>query len=103
MSGSDLKPMAELAGTIAHDLNNLLSAIRGYAELARAGIPEGDQAWDDIQQVLRTADRAEELTGQLHAFSRTVLEPGGSGRPEASTGTAPMLQRLLAEAGLQDA
>jgi signal transduction histidine kinase len=102
MSGSDLKPMAELAGIIAHDINNLLSAIRGYAELARAGMPEGDQAWDDIEQLLRTADRAEELTGQLHAFSRKVLETGATGRPEAS-GLAPMLQRLLAEAGLQDA
>ena len=103
MSGSDLKTTAELVGTIAHDVNNLLSAIRGYAELARAGIPESDQAWDDIEQLLRTTDRAEELTRQLHAFSRKVLEPDGTGRLKAASATAPMLERLLAEAGLQDA
>ena len=103
MRASDLEPTADLAGTVAHDVNNLLSAIRGYAELARAGMPEGDQAWDDIEQLLRTADRAEELTGQLHAFSRKVLEARGIGRPETAGTTVSMLQRLLAEAGLQDA
>ncbi len=103
MSGRDLEPMAELAGTIAHDFNNLVAAMKGYAELAQQGVPEGDQAWGDLEQLLRAADRAENLARQLQEFSRTVLADGRTGRPEALGTTEPMLQRLLAEAGLQQA
>ena len=103
MTRDDLKPIGELAGTIAHDFNNLLAAIKGYAELAQQGVAEGEQAWGDLEQLLRAAERGEDLARQLQAFSRKVLEAGGTGRPEAVTATEPMLQRLLAEAGLQDA
>ena len=102
MTRDDLKPMGELTGTIAHDLNNLLAAIRGYAELAQEGMAEGDLAWGDLEQLQRAVERGEELARQLHAFSRTVLAASGTGRPEAASTTEPMLERLLAEAGLQD-
>jgi signal transduction histidine kinase len=102
MTRDDLQPMGELAGTIAHDLNNLLAAIRGYAQLAQQGVAEGDEAWGDLEQLQRAVERGEELARQLHEFSRQVMEPGATTRPEAVVATEPMLRRLLEEAGLQD-
>jgi signal transduction histidine kinase len=103
MTGDDLQPMGELAGAVAHDLSNLLAAIRGYAELAQQGVAQGDQAWGDLEQLQRAVERGEELARQLLEFSRNALEASGTGLPEAVSATEPLLQRLLAEAGLQDA
>jgi signal transduction histidine kinase len=103
MTRDDLKPMGELAGTIAHDLNNLLAGIRGYAELAQQGVAENDQALGDLEQLQHAVGRGEELARQLQEFSHRLLEASGAGRPEALSTTEMTLQRLLAEAGLQDA
>jgi len=91
-----LEAVGLLAGGIAHDFNNLLTAIHGYAELARESIAEGDQARDDIEQVLHASDRAAELIRQLLAFSRRqMLQPRVVGPAEIVSGTLPMLRRLL--------
>lgn len=72
-----------MAGGIAHDFNNILSAIIGYAELARVGI-QGNcsdkkcRVSHDIEEVLRGADRAKELVRQILTFSRQQV---GEHRP----------------------
>jgi two-component system cell cycle sensor histidine kinase/response regulator CckA len=74
-----MEAVGRLAGGIAHDFNNLLLAIRGYVELAIAGLDESGVDGDireSIEQVKVAADRATALTGQLLAFSRKqVLRP----------------------------
>jgi len=94
-----MEAVGQLAGGIAHDFNNMLTAIRGYAELARTSLPEGGTpAVSDIDQIMIAADRAAELTRQLLAFSRRqvlaarVLDPA-----EMVGAIAPMLRRLLGE------
>jgi signal transduction histidine kinase/ActR/RegA family two-component response regulator len=93
-----LEAVGQLAGGIAHDFNNLLTAIRGFTELVIDRLPSEDPSRPDLQQVIRAADRATELTAQLLAFSRRqVLRPIVVHPADLVTAIAPMLQRLLGE------
>jgi len=91
-----LESVGQLAAGIAHDFNNLLTAIHGYGELLGWSLRDGDPRRADLDEILRAADQAAELTRQLVAFSRRqillprVLDPGG-----VVEGIAPMLQRLI--------
>ncbi len=68
--------IGRLAGGIAHDLNNALTAIAGFAELALGDLPPGHRAHDDVAEVRKAAERAGSVTRQLLAFSRReLLEP----------------------------
>ncbi len=93
-----MEAVGQLAGGIAHDFNNLLTAIRGYGELLRADLPAGTPRRDDLDEMLKAADRAAELTRQLLAFSRrqalqpTVLDPAA-----VIEGFVPMLRGMLGE------
>ncbi len=70
-----LEALGTLAGGIAHDFNNILSAIMGYAELAREGVTPDSEAADDLDQVLLASDRAKNLVGQILSFARRSTEP----------------------------
>jgi CheY-like chemotaxis protein len=65
-----MEAVGTLAGGIAHDFNNILSAILGYAELARQEVPEGSELESDLDQILRAGSRAKDLVRQILAFSR---------------------------------
>ncbi|MBA2382579.1 MAG: PAS domain S-box protein, partial [Chloroflexi bacterium] len=64
-----LESIGRLAGGVAHDFNNFLTAITGYADLLTTSLPEGDQR-HDAEEILRAARRASDLTSQLLAFGR---------------------------------
>jgi PAS domain S-box-containing protein len=65
-----LEAVGSLAGGIAHEFNNLLQVVRGYGEYAMEGLPHDEQRYQDLEQVLKAADRATTLTRQLLGFSR---------------------------------
>lgn len=65
-----MQAVGVLAGGVAHDFNNILTAIIGYSHLAIEGLPEDSPARDDIRQVTAAADRAKSLVQQLLAFAR---------------------------------
>jgi len=93
-----LESVGQLAAGIAHDFNNLLQAIHGYAELLGRSLPDGDPCRTDLDEILRAADRAAELTRQLVAFSRRqILRPRVLDPAEVVEGIVPMLRRLLGE------
>ena len=68
--------LGRLAGGIAHDFSNLLTAMTGFAGLARLELPQDHPSHDALDHLEATALRAGELTRQLLAFSRRqVLQP----------------------------
>jgi PAS domain S-box-containing protein len=71
-----MEAVGRLAGGVAHDFNNLLTAITGYAELIHGSLDAESPLRKDVEQVLRAAGRAAELTSKLLAFGRRqTLEP----------------------------
>jgi len=59
-----------LAGGIAHDINNILCVIGGYATLAEMNLPMDDPLGDHLKQIAAAADRGGTLTRSLLDFSR---------------------------------
>jgi two-component system, cell cycle sensor histidine kinase and response regulator CckA len=98
LQSQKMETVGRLAGGVAHDFNNLLTAIIGFASFARERVPEGSEAWQDMGQVLRTANRAAELTRQLLAFSRRqVISRAAVNLNTVILGLEKMLQRLIGE------
>ena len=77
LKARQLESIAALSGGIAHDYNNLLTAIMGNISLALTGIPEDDAIYDWLSQAQDAALIAKELTNRLITFSK-----GGSPQKE---------------------
>ena len=85
-----------LAGGVAHDFNNLLSVMLCYGELAVARLAPDEPLFADIQEMIKAATRAADLTRQLLMFSRQqVLEPKVLDLNDVLTGMEKMLRRIL--------
>jgi signal transduction histidine kinase/ActR/RegA family two-component response regulator len=66
-----LELLGRLAGGVAHDFNNLVTAISGFAALASRRVPPNDEVLrDDLEEIQRATERAAELTRQLLSFAR---------------------------------
>ena len=65
-----LESLGRLAGGVAHDFNNMLQVIKGYAELAASGAGDPLLVSESLGQVMHASDLAAELTRHLLAFSR---------------------------------
>jgi two-component system cell cycle sensor histidine kinase/response regulator CckA len=65
-----LEAVGQLAGGVAHDFNNQLAGIVGYADLIRAEVEDGTEMADSANRILIAARRAADLTNQLLAFAR---------------------------------
>ncbi len=65
-----MEAIGTLAGGIAHDFNNILTAIIGYAEIAKLRLTGESRARESLEEVLRASDRAKDLVGQILSFSR---------------------------------
>jgi two-component system cell cycle sensor histidine kinase/response regulator CckA len=91
-----MEAIGRLAGGIAHDLNNALTAIAGYAELALGEVASDHAARADVEEIRRAAERAGSVTRQLLAFSRKqLLEPRVFDLNETIAAIARLLSRLL--------
>jgi len=65
-----MESLGLLAGGIVHDFNNLLACILGYTSLLSEEISKDSPYYDDIQQILRTSEKATELTSRLLAYAQ---------------------------------
>ncbi len=68
-----LESVGRLAGGVAHDFNNILTAIIGYGNLVQLEMEENDSARGYVQKILTSAERAAHLTQSLLAFSRKQI------------------------------
>lgn len=98
LQAQKMESIGRLAGGVAHDFNNMLTAIRSFALLARDGVGVDSQAYKDLEQVLEATGRAEGVTRRLLAFARQqvfrpeVIEPNS-----LLENLSKMLKRLIRE------
>ena len=91
-----MEAVGRLAGGVAHDFNNVLTAIIGYCDLMLLRHIPGDSDYDDIQQIKANSNRAASLTRQLLAFSRQqTLQPEVIQLPDVISEVGQLLKRLL--------
>ncbi|HEY6097023.1 MAG TPA: PAS domain S-box protein, partial [Candidatus Deferrimicrobium sp.] len=93
-----LEAVGRLAGGVAHEFNNLLTAISGYSDLLLHRLPEYSTLRRDVEEIRKAGDRAAALTRQLLAFSRRqVLQPKVLDLNAVVTNMEPMLRRMVGE------
>ena len=99
LQSTKLEALGRLAGGVAHDFNNLLTVIEGYARMLR---DEPDlahaEAVEYVDEIIRAANRASDLTRQLLAFSRRQsAQPRPLDLNELVRHTSGMLRRVIGE------
>ncbi len=93
-----MEAVGRLAGGVAHDFNNVLTAVFGYVDLLREELPANSGAQADLAEVRKAAERAAGLTRQLLAFSRQqVLESVVLNVNDVIEDFEKMLRRLIGE------
>ena len=98
LQSQKMEVVGRLAGGVAHDFNNVLTAILGFTELATMHVGEGSPARGNLAQIRAAALRAASLTQRLLAFSRMQpQEPKPVEVDALVRRLEPMLQRLLGE------
>lgn len=93
-----MEAIGNLAGGLAHDLNNVLTAVISYGELALPKLGRQHPARADLQEINAAAERGASLISQVLAFSRRqVLVPSRVDLNAVISGMANMLRRLIGE------
>jgi signal transduction histidine kinase len=92
-----LQAVTQLAGGVAHEINNQMTVALGFARLLlqSGGVPPPQRA--DLAQVVKAAERSARVSKQLLAFSRRQnLEPLVVELNALVTAVGPLLQRMVA-------
>ena len=93
-----MEAVGRLAGGVAHDFNNILGAILGYAELMLHNLRRIDPLYPHADAIKQATERAAALTHQLLAFSRKqILQPQVMDLNEVVSEIEKMLRRLIGE------
>ena len=93
-----MEAMGRLAGGVAHDFNNVLTAILGYCDLVLNDLDEGDAHRKDVEEIRAAGLSAAALTRQLLAFSRKeIAVPTLIDLNETVARVCPMIEQLIGE------
>ena len=93
-----LESVGRLAGGVAHDFNNMISVIIGYAEMAMQQLGKEHQVYADLIEIMTAARRSADITRQLLAFARKqTIAPRDLDLNETVQDMLKMLWRLIGE------
>jgi two-component system cell cycle sensor histidine kinase/response regulator CckA len=87
--GQKMKAIGTLAGGIAHDFNNILSALIGFAEIAKIETSGNSKLSGYIEEILNASHRAKELVKQILTFSSKTIKTKAPVKP------APVVREAL--------
>jgi PAS domain S-box-containing protein len=91
-----IEAAGQLAGGMAHEVNNMMSAVIGFGQFALHAIPRDSQPYADVSEMVKAATRASGITSQLLAFTRQqVFLPKIVDVNEVITDLVPMLRGFL--------
>jgi signal transduction histidine kinase/CheY-like chemotaxis protein len=85
-----LESLGTLAGSVAHDFNNVLAGIVGFGEMAQDAAPEGSAQARHLGKLLQAAGRGRSLVERILAFSR------GGARVSVGFELQPVVEEVLA-------
>jgi len=95
-----LDALGDLAGGVAHEYNNLLTSIQGFARMALRKFSDEDRVRDSLQEIIEATGRASEITQQMLTFSKKqVVAPVVVNIGEAIRDMEPVL-RVFVQANL---
>ncbi len=98
LQAQKMESIGRLAGGVAHDFNNMLSVIMGYAEMAMESVPPGQPLHADLMEIYKAASRSSAVTRQLLAFARKqTIAPVVIDLNETIESMLKMLRRLIGE------
>ncbi len=98
LQAQKIEAVGQLAGGVAHDFNNILSAIVGYAHLTLMKMPKDEPLRKHVEQILQASDKAAALTQSLLAFSRKqIMNPKPIDLNDIIKKLEKLLQRLIRE------
>ncbi len=98
LQSQKMEAVGRLAGGVAHDFNNILTAIMGYSDVLLEKLPPEDPLRRFPEGILETVDRASNLTNQLLAFSRRQdVQPEVLSLNDVVADMERMLRRLIGE------
>lgn len=98
LQSQKMESVGRLAGGLAHDFNNMLSAILGYTELSMLECPQSQPIHDYLKVIEQSAHRSADLVRQLLAFaSKQTVAPKVLDLNDIVTGLLKMLRRLMGE------
>ncbi|TYO99482.1 PAS domain S-box-containing protein [Geothermobacter ehrlichii] len=93
-----VEALGTLTGGVAHDFNNFLTAIMGYASILKLKSPPASEQEQIVDQILQTTERASKLTYSLLAYSRRqVSRPMPLDINQVVCGLEKMLRRIIPE------
>ncbi|MEM6488588.1 MAG: ATP-binding protein [Pseudomonadota bacterium] len=93
-----MEAVGKLAGGVAHDFNNLITAINGHCDLLLLGKDATQPEYSDLLQIRQNANRAAALVRQLLAFSRKqTLNPELLAISDVISDTLYLLDRLIGD------
>ena len=88
--------VGKLAGGVAHEVNNMMTAVIGFADYALKQLPADHPVRPDIEEVIKAGTRAAAVTQQLLAFSRRQPhQPSLLSLQEVIPELSKLLERLL--------
>ena len=96
LQSQKMEAVGRLAGGVAHDFNNMLTAIMSYSDLILSEMEPGSPLRADMVEIVKAAEKATALTRKLLAFSRQqVLRPALVDLNTTIEGLRKMIKRLL--------